>query len=199
MLDRAIFTIFLIYRVSLQSSHPNFQKNFVSPKMAVIFNFRIFHHNWKTQKCLYLKNHARQSNFDEIIEPQGISAEYPCQFSNKFCFAKNEGRFGFCAEIAKHKNAYILKTVLDRADYADFVCHNSIRLGAEHFLTTLALPFISFLGRFVFAMQKHYLFFASDPLVTPQPLRAVGVLFSPMVSGQAGGRKKFVRAISQKP
>ena len=41
---------------------------------------------------------------------------------------------------------------------------------------------------------------------TPQPLRAVGVLFSPMVSGWAGGRpvrragdgKKFVRAVSQK-
>ena len=34
---------------------------------------------------------------------------------------------------------------------------------------------------------------------TPQPLRAVGVLFSPMVSRWAGGRKKFVRAVSQKP
>ena len=34
---------------------------------------------------------------------------------------------------------------------------------------------------------------------TPQPLRAVGVLFSPMVSGFAGGGKKFVRSVSQKP
>ena len=38
---------------------------------------------------------------------------------------------------------------------------------------------------------------------TPQPLRAVRVLFSPMVSGwvggQAGGGKKVVRAVSQKP
>ena len=37
---------------------------------------------------------------------------------------------------------------------------------------------------------------------TPQPLRPVRVLFSPMVSGRAGGRvgsgKKFVRAVSQK-
>ena len=63
-----------------------------------------------------------------------------------------------------HKNAYISKTMLDRADYADFDCHNSIRLEAEHFLNTLALTVISFLGRFVFAVQKH-LFFASDPLV----------------------------------
>ena len=29
----------------------------------------------------------------------------------------------------------------------------------EHFLNTLALTFISFLGCFVFAVQKHYLFF----------------------------------------
>ena len=47
-------------------------------------------------------------------------------------------------------------------------------------------------------------------IFTPQPLRAVGVLFSPMVSGWAGGRpggraggrvagKEFVRAVSQKP
>ena len=33
----------------------------------------------------------------------------------------------------------------------------------------------------------------------PQPLRAVGVLFSPMVSGWAGGGKMFVRVVSQKP
>ena len=100
---------FLIYRVYLQRSHPNFQKDFVSPKMTAILNFRIF---WQ-----------------------------------------------------KHKNAYILKTVLDRADYANFGCHNSIRLEAKHFLNTLALTFISFSGCFVFAVQKDYLFFASDPLV----------------------------------
>ena len=52
-----------------------------------------------------------------------------------------------------------MKTVLDRADCADFGCHNSIRLETKHFLNTLALTFMSFSGRFVFAMQKHYLFF----------------------------------------
>ena len=60
----------------------------------------------------------------------------------------------------------IIETVLDRADCADFGCHNSIRLETKHFLNTLAPTFISFSGCFVFAMQKHYLFFfASDPLV----------------------------------
>ena len=32
----------------------------------------------------------------------------------------------------------------------------------------------------------------------PQSLRAVGVLFSPMVSGWVGGWKRFVRAVSLK-
>ena len=48
--------------------------------------------------------------------------------------------------------------MLDRADYADFGCHNSIRLEAEHFLNTLALTVIYFLGRFVSAVQKHSFF-----------------------------------------
>ena len=59
MLDRAISTKFLTHRVSLWSSFPNFQKNFLSPKMAAILNFRIFRKNCKTQKCLYLKKRAR--------------------------------------------------------------------------------------------------------------------------------------------
>ena len=40
-------------------------------------------------------------------------------------------------------------------------------------------------------------------LFTPHPLKAVGVLFSPLVSGWVGvwlgGRKKFAWAVSQKP
>ena len=68
--------------------------------------------------------------------------------------------------MAKHRNAYMLKTVLDGPDCANFGCHNSIRLEAEHFLNTFALTFITFSGRIVFAVQKHYLFFASDPLVS---------------------------------
>ena len=37
---------------------------------------------------------------------------------------------------------------------------------------------------FCFHHNKNYVF------ITPQPLRAVGVLFSPMVSGWAGGRRE---------
>ena len=42
VLDRVISSKFLTHRVSLWSSYPNFQKNFVSPKMAAILNFRFF-------------------------------------------------------------------------------------------------------------------------------------------------------------
>ena len=124
-------------------------------KMVAILNFRSF---CKTQKCLYLENCARWSEFNNIFDLLDISAEYPCQFSKYFCLAKYSGHFEFFAKIAKHKNAYILKTMLDRADCADFGCHNSIRLETEHFLNTLALTFISFSGRFVFAMQIIFFF-----------------------------------------
>ena len=56
VLDRAISTKFLTHRVSLQSSHANFQKNFVLPKMAAILNFRIFsqkgRHFWRDKNFL---------------------------------------------------------------------------------------------------------------------------------------------------
>ena len=69
--------------------------------------------------------------------------------------------------------------MLHRADCADFGCHNSIRLEAEHFLNTLALTFISFSGRFVFAEQKYYLLFVDIdisqdfPFVTSSALEGV--------------------------
>ena len=77
VLDRAISTKFLTHRVSLRSSYPNFEKNFVSPKMAAILNFRIF------------------------------------------------------AKIAKHKNAYISKTGLDRVISTKFLTHR-VSLQSSH-------------------------------------------------------------------
>ena len=57
--DRAISSKFLTLRVSNQRTIGNFQKNFPSPKMAAILNFRIFAKNGKTQICFYLLNRAR--------------------------------------------------------------------------------------------------------------------------------------------
>ena len=48
VLDRAISMKFLTHRVALGSSYLNFEKFFVSPKMAAILNFQIFHKNCKT-------------------------------------------------------------------------------------------------------------------------------------------------------
>ena len=52
VLDRAISTKFLTHRVSLQSSYPNFEKNFASPKMAAILNFRNFAQKLQNIKML---------------------------------------------------------------------------------------------------------------------------------------------------
>ena len=110
--------------------------------MVAILNFQSF---CKTQKRLYLENRAIWSELNKNLDLLGIS-----NFQNIFV----------SPNIADILNFFIfLKTVLDRADCADFGCHNSIRLETKHFLNTLALTFISFSGRFVFAMQKHYLFF----------------------------------------
>ena len=56
LLDRAISTKFLTYRVSLRSSH--FKKKFLT-KNGGHFEFSNFLQNCKTQKCLYLENRAR--------------------------------------------------------------------------------------------------------------------------------------------
>ena len=77
LLDRVISTKFLTHRVSLQSSHANFQKKNFSQKMAAILNFRIFR------------------------------------------------------KIAKHKNADISKTVLDRAISMKFLTHG-VSLQSSH-------------------------------------------------------------------
>ena len=89
-----------------------------------------------------------------------LQSSHP-SFQNIFVSPKMAAilKFLIFRKNAAQKNAYISKTMLDRADYADFDCHNSIRLEAEHFLNTLALTIISFSGRFVFAVQKHSFFY----------------------------------------
>ena len=51
----------------------------------------------------------------------------------------------------------------------------------------------------VFKLLAVYFKEIAQTVFTPQPLRAVGVLFSPMAPGWVGGGKKFVWAVSQKP
>ena len=64
--DKAISSKFSIHGVSKKCTLYNFQKIFPSPKMAAIFNFRIFAQNGKTQIGL---NRAKYSYFVEIFDP----------------------------------------------------------------------------------------------------------------------------------
>ena len=122
-----------------------FSKIFVSPKMVVMLNFRSF---CKTQKCSYLKKMLDGANSTKFLTCWISLQSSHANFQNIFVSPNIAAILNFFAKIAKHKNAYILKTMLDRADCADFGCHNSIRLETEHFLNTLALTFISFSARF---------------------------------------------------
>ena len=101
VLDRAISTKFLTRRVSLQSSHANFQKHFVLSKMAAILSFRIFR------------------------------------------------------KISKHKNAYILKTVLDRAISTKFLTRRvSLQSSHANFQKNFVLPKMAAILNFPIFAQK---------------------------------------------
>ena len=67
LIDRAISTKFLTHRVSLQSTHANFQKKFVLPKMVAILNFRIF-----AQKIPNPKN----ANISKTVLHRAISTKF---------------------------------------------------------------------------------------------------------------------------
>ena len=75
LLDRAISTKFLTHRVSLQSSHANFQKNFLLPKMAAILNFRIFAQKLQNTKMLIF----RKPCYIERFRRNFVSSGYLCR------------------------------------------------------------------------------------------------------------------------
>ena len=83
VLDRAISMKFLAHRVSLQSSHANFQKKFILPKMAAILNFRIFagkiakHKNANTSKTVL--HRAISTKF--LIFRVSLQSSYPKELS----------------------------------------------------------------------------------------------------------------------
>ena len=125
VLDRAISTKFLTRRVSLESSYRNFEKNFISPKMAAILNFRIFrkiakHKNAYISKTL--QDRAISTKFlTRRVSLQSSHANFQTKnFSQKMAAILN---FRIFRKIAKHKNAYISKTVLDRAISTKFLTH----------------------------------------------------------------------------
>ena len=82
---------------------PIFKKNFVSPKMAAILNFQIFHKNTYISKIVL--DRAFSTKF---LTHRGISVEYLCQFSKKFCLTKNGGHFEFSNFSQKLQNTKML-------------------------------------------------------------------------------------------
>ena len=75
LLDRAISTKCLTHRVSLQSSHANFQENVVLPKMAAILNFRIFAQKLQNTKMLIF----RKPCYIERFRRNFLSSGYLCR------------------------------------------------------------------------------------------------------------------------
>ena len=130
LLDRAILTKFLTHWVSLQNSHAIFQKNFVSPKWRPFWIFEFF------AKIAKHKNaYISKTMLDRAISMKFLTPRVSLQISHanfqKNCLAKNGGHFEFFAKIAKHKNAYITKTVLDRAISTKFLTHR-VSLQSSH-------------------------------------------------------------------
>ena len=83
VLDRAISTKFLTHRVSMQSSHANFQKNFVLPKMAAILNFRIFAQKLQNTKMLIFRKPCYIEQFQQnfFIFRVSLQSSYPKELS----------------------------------------------------------------------------------------------------------------------
>ena len=75
VLDRAISTNFLTHRLSLHSTHANFQKIFVLPKMAAILNFRIFTQKLQNTKMLI----SRKPCYIERFRRNFLSSGYLCR------------------------------------------------------------------------------------------------------------------------
>ena len=123
MLDRAISTKFLTHRVSLESGHANFQKNFDSPKMAAILNFEFF------AKIAKHKNaYISKTLLDRAISTKSLTRRVSLQsshanFQNNFVSPKMAAilNFRIFRKIAKHKCANISKTVLHRTISTKFL------------------------------------------------------------------------------
>ena len=133
MRDRAISTKLLTRRVSLRSSHPNFQKKICLTKTGGHFEFQNFSQKLQNTKNAYISKTVldRAISTKFLIHRVYLQSGHP-NFQKKFCLAPNGGNFEF--SILKHKNAYISKTVLDRAILMKFLTHRvSLQSGHRNF------------------------------------------------------------------
>ena len=103
VLDRAISTKFLTHRVSLQSSYPNFEKIFVSPKMAAILNFRILRKNLQNKNA-YISNTVldRAISTTFLIFRVSLQSSYP-NLQKKFVSPKMAAVLNFLQKLQNIK------------------------------------------------------------------------------------------------
>ena len=108
MQDRAILSKFSTHRVSQQCTIGNFQKIFLSPKMAAILNFQIFAKTAKTLICFYLLNCVRYCDSSKFSSHR-VSYIYSCHFSKEnIPLPKNGGHFEFSHFCQKCKKTNLL-------------------------------------------------------------------------------------------
>ena len=106
MLDRAISMKVLTHRISLQNSHDNFQKNFVSPNISTILNFRIFRKNCKTQNAYISKTVLDRAIATKFFTPRVCLQSSHANFQKKILSRQIWRQFWifeFFAKIAKTK------------------------------------------------------------------------------------------------
>ena len=123
--ERAILSKFSTHRLSKKCTNGNFQKLFLSPKLAAILNFWIFAKNGKTQICFYLLNRARWSISSKFSTHRVSNHCTLGNFQKLFLFSKNGGHFEFSHFCQKWKNKFasISLTVRDRAISSKFSTH----------------------------------------------------------------------------
>ena len=112
---------FLTHRVSLQSSHANFPKKNFSQKMPAILNFRIFRKIAKHKNAYISKTVLDRAISTKFLTHRVSLQNSHANFQKNFILPKMAAILNFFAKIAKHKNANISKTVLDRAISTKFL------------------------------------------------------------------------------
>ena len=157
LLDRAISTKFLTHRVYLQSSHANFQKILSRQKWRPFWIFEFF------EKIAKHKNaYISKTLLDRAISTKFLTHRVSLKSSHANFQTKNFSQkmaailnFRIFRKIAKHKNAYISKTVLDRAISTKFLTHRvSMESSHANFQKNFVLPKMAAILNFRIFVQK---------------------------------------------
>ena len=121
LLNRAILSKFSTHRLSEKCTIGNFQKIFLSPKMAAILNFQIFAKNGK-KKFPSISLTVQIERFRRKFRSKHCTY---VNFQKNFLSPKMAAilNFKFLPKMQKHKFASISLTVRDRAISSKFSTH----------------------------------------------------------------------------